>query len=97
MLGALHFMSKTEAPRQIEDLLGQFDYARDLRLTTGQQEAASAQVVPIGAMQFLANEMEQLLVARLDDFGERQPRQASRRRLTHALDLDFFVRGSELR
>ena len=47
--------------------------------------------------QLLAHQAEQLLVARLDDLGERLARQASRRALADARHLDALVGVGELR
>ena len=81
----------------VEDLLGELDHALDLRGAAGQHDPGGDQVLVAAAAQLRLHEREQLVVARLDDLGERLPRQLTRggdRRRRH---LDGLVGAGELR
>ena len=92
-----HGLRDAEAHRHVEHLLGQLDRAFHLGAAAGEHDARGDHLLEAAAAQLLAHQAEELLVARLDDLGERLPRQAPRRALADARHLDALVGIGELR
>ena len=90
---ALHGLRHPEAHRHVEHLLGELDRAFHLGAAAGEHDAGGDHLLEAAAAQLLAHQAEQLLVARLDDLGERLPRQAPRRTLAHRLGTSMLSSG----
>ena len=76
---------------QIEHALGQFDQAVQMRAAAGQHEAGGDLRFEAAALQFVANQREQFLRARLDDFVQHARENGARRAVADAGDLDGDV------
>src|SRR5450830_141944 len=88
---AFDAMGHAQADRHVEDLFGQFDRAFHLRGATGQHDAGRDQIFVATAAQFRLDQGEQLVVARLDHFGQSLARQLARWTVAHARHLDGFT------
>ncbi len=92
-----HVLRQTDAHRQVEYFLGEFDDAFHLRATARQHDAGRDQALVAGPAQLGLHHAEQFLVARLHPFGQRLPREPARRTVADARHLDRFFRVRELR
>ena len=81
----------------MEHFLGELDGAFHLGAAAGQHDAGGDHFLEAAAPQLLAHQAEQLLVARLDDLGERLSREAPCRALADRGHLDALVGIGELR
>src|SRR5262245_20178622 len=70
--------------RHVENFFRELHGAFHLRAAAGEHDARGDHFFEAGATQLLANQSEQFLVARLDDFGERLAREPARRTIAHA-------------
>src|SRR5437867_12154740 len=94
---APHALRDAETHRHVEHLLGELDRAFHLGAATGEHDAGGDHFLQAAAPQLLVHESEQLLVARLDDLGERLARETARGALADARHLDALVGVGELR
>src|SRR5260221_2641479 len=85
-----------QAHRHVEDLLGHVDGPFHAGAPAGEHDAGRDDFLESAPPQFLAYQIEQFLVARLDDFGERLACQPPRRPVPDARRLDALVRVGEL-
>src|SRR5882724_10858214 len=86
-----------QAHGHVKHLLGEFDGAFHLGTAARQHDAGRHLLLQAGAAQFIADQTEQLLIARLDDLGERLPGQTPRRPVAHARHFDGLVGICQLR
>src|SRR4029077_7982070 len=93
----LHALGYPEAHRYVEHFFRELDGAFHLGAAAGQHDAGGDHFLEAAAPQLLAHQTEELLVARLDDLGERLPREAPRRPLPDRGHLDALVGIGELR
>src|SRR5215469_4801393 len=94
---SLHALRDPEAHGYVEHFLGELDGAFHLGAAAGEHDAGGDHFLEAATPQLLAHQAEELLVARLDDFGERLSRQAPRRTLADRGHFDAFVGIGELR
>src|SRR5215472_11547070 len=76
---SLHALRDPEAHGYVEHFLGELDGAFHLGAAASEHDAGGYHFLEAAAPQLLAHQAKQLLVARLDDLGERLSRQAPRR------------------
>ena len=76
------------AHRQIENMLGQLRQAAELRAAAGEHDSGGNLRFEAGAAQIVANQHQQFLRARLDDFGKHARENGARRAVAHAGNFD---------
>ena len=76
---------------QIEHALGQLHQAAQVRSAAGQHSPAGIMRVQSAALQFVANQREQFLRARLDNFVQHARENGARRTVADAGDLDGAI------
>ena len=86
-----------EAHRHVEHFFRELDRAFHLGAAAREHDAGGHELLESRAAQLLANELEQLFVTRLDDLGQRLPREPPRRPVADARHLDRLVGIRELR
>src|SRR5450755_1341041 len=86
-----------EPHRHVKHLFGELDCPFHLRGAAGQYDPGRHRFLESRAPQFVSDQREQLLVARLDDLGECLARQTARRPVAHAGHFDRLVRIRKLR
>src|SRR5208283_230464 len=90
-------LGHAEPHRHVKHLLGELDGTFHLGAAAGEHDASRHGLLQPGAAQLVANQCEQFLVARLDDFGERLAREPPRRTVADARHFDGLVGIRELR
>ena len=75
----------------LKTLLGQFDQAVELRAAAGENESGGNLRFETGAAQFVADQRQQFLRARLDDVRQHAREDRARRAVAHAGDFDRAV------
>ena len=80
-----------QAHGQIEHALGQLDQALQVRSAAAQYQAGGDQRAKTAALQFVANQREQLLRPRLDNFVQHPRKHRARRTIPDAGDLDRVI------
>ena len=78
-------------------MLGQFDQAVKIRAAAGQHQARGNLRVEAGALQFVADQREQFLRSRLDDFVQHAREDSARRAVADAGDFDGAIFGEQVR
>src|SRR5260221_634645 len=86
-----------QAHRHVEHFFRELDGAFHLGTAAGQHDAGGHRLLEARAAQFVANQREQFLVARLHDFGQGLAREPAGRPVAHARYLDGFIGVGELR
>ena len=79
------------AHRQVENVLGQLHQPPEVRTASGEHDARRDLRSQPSAAEFVANQQEQLVRARLDDFKEHARENRSRGPVAHAGDLDSEI------
>src|ERR1700722_19745159 len=93
----LHLLRHPEAHRHVKHFLGKLDRAFHLGAAAGEHDARGDELLEAASAQLLAHEAKELLIARLDDLGERLAREAPCGAVTDARHFDALVRIGKLR
>ena len=94
---AAHVLRHAQAHGHVEHFFGELDGAFHLGTAAGEHDAGRHLLLEACTAQLVANQSEQLLVARFHDLRERLPRQAPRRAIAHARHFDGLVGIRQLR
>src|SRR5579863_8512169 len=93
---SVHLLRQAEPHRHVENLLGELDRALHLGAAAREHHSGGDHLLEAAAAQLLAHQAEELLVARLDDLGERLAREAPRGPVADARHLDALIGVGEL-